>query len=103
MISAIGGFIMFPQMERVTNIKQLQLMCGIRSVFYWMVCFIFDYIMYLGVVFLISLCIFAYGLVGSDMFSGPAEIGNNCNAMKKPNLNDFRCRRNNFASCDVWI
>lgn len=75
MIFAVGGYIMFPQMERVTNIKQLQLMCGIRSICYWLVCFFFDYITYLLVVTLISLAVLVYGTLNHNAFSGSAEVG----------------------------
>lgn len=75
MIFAVAGYIMFPQMERVTNIKQLQLMCGIRSVCYWLVCFLFDYLTYLLVVLLIALTVLVYGTLSPNAFSGFAETG----------------------------
>lgn len=75
MVFAVGGYIMFPQMERITNIKQLQLMCGIRSVSYWLVCFLFDYITYLVVVLVIASTILVYGTLSPNAFSGSAEIG----------------------------
>lgn len=70
-----GTFLLFPHMERVSNIKQLQLMCGVRSIFYWIICYIWDLFLYFIAVLIIITVVILYGCICSNIFSGINEIG----------------------------
>ncbi|KAF5274074.1 hypothetical protein FQR65_LT04472 [Abscondita terminalis] len=70
-----GTFILFPHMERVSNIKQLQLMCGVRSILYWITCYIWDLFLYCIAVLIIIVIVTLYGGISSNIFSGITEIG----------------------------
>ncbi|XP_031329080.1 ATP-binding cassette sub-family A member 3-like isoform X1 [Photinus pyralis] len=75
MLFLTSTFVLFPHMERVSNIKQLQLMCGIRSFLYWISCYLWDLILYFVTVLLILATVRIYGFVFSKIFSGFNEIG----------------------------
>ncbi|KAF2885019.1 hypothetical protein ILUMI_21135 [Ignelater luminosus] len=70
-----GTFLMFPLRERTSHIKQLQLMCGVRAIFYWMVSFIFDFALFAAAVFLILVCMFFYGIIQSNELTGVKQLG----------------------------
>lgn len=70
----VGGFIIFPQQERASNVVQLQYMCGIRAYLYWLSTYIFDLAIYIAVSVFILLLIFIYeGIDGVQIFSGTNE------------------------------
>ncbi|KAF5283869.1 hypothetical protein FQA39_LY04689 [Lamprigera yunnana] len=73
-----GTFVLFPHMERVTNLKQMQLMCGVRPIFYWLICYICDLLLYTIVVVVILTVVVLYGCFYSNMFSGLNEIATLC-------------------------
>ncbi|KAK5648970.1 hypothetical protein RI129_003862 [Pyrocoelia pectoralis] len=74
MLFISGTFVLFPHMERVTNIKQLQLMCGVRSILYWISCYVWDLILYFTALLLIIFVVVMYGFMFSNVFSGRDEI-----------------------------
>lgn len=75
MLFLSGTFLLFPHMERVSNIKQLQIMCGVRSVYYWLTSYVFDLMLYFGAMFVILIFVWIYGMLFSGTFSGQHEIG----------------------------
>lgn len=67
----VGGFIVFPQQERASNIVQLQYMCGIRAYLYWLSTYLFDLTIYTIVTAVILVAIFLCELVMSEkIFTG---------------------------------
>lgn len=72
----IGGFIIFPQLERASNVIQLQLMCGIRAYSYWLYTYMFDLFVFVLMVFVLLMCVVFYeGAFGCGTFSGCRELG----------------------------
>lgn len=70
----VGGFIIFPQQERASNVVQLQYMCGVRAYLYWLTTYIFDLAVYVLVSIVILLIIFLYEQIhGAHIFSGSHE------------------------------
>lgn len=45
----MSGFIYYPLIERISKTKQLQLMTGALPLYYWLSCFILDFISYIVV------------------------------------------------------
>jgi hypothetical protein len=69
----IGSFMAFPQTERVSKAKQLQLMTGTSPLAYWFTCFMWDLLLYMIVALIMTfVVVFADPL---NVFSGSAEIG----------------------------
>ncbi|XP_063222748.1 phospholipid-transporting ATPase ABCA3-like [Bacillus rossius redtenbacheri] len=68
-----GAFLVFPLDERVSQVKQLQLMADVRAPLYWLVCFAWDYLLYLGVA--VALLIVVCAFDQQRVFSGTAELG----------------------------
>nr|CAD7265343.1 unnamed protein product [Timema shepardi] len=56
----VGLFMIFPLTERVTSVKQLQLMAGVSPPSYWLVCFLWDYLLYLLVSVLMVLAVYVF-------------------------------------------
>lgn len=56
----LSDFIAFPNTERVTNAKQLQLMAGVSPVLYWLAAFIWDYVVWIviTIAMVVVICIF---------------------------------------------
>lgn len=75
MLFLVGGLIAFPQLERMSNIVQLQFMSGIKSYVYWLTTFVFDLI-YLTIAFcemMFYFQLYAAFLSKTHLFSGLTE------------------------------
>lgn len=75
MLFIIGGFIAFPQMERVSNVIQLQFMCGIRAYTYWLSTYLFDLVIYVLMILPILFVTFLYEHFATNSFGGCKELG----------------------------
>lgn len=76
MLFIIGGFIVFPQMERASNIIQLQFMCGIRAILYWLSTYAFDLFIFTILIAILIFIIFIYEQFATNIFGGCSESGN---------------------------
>lgn len=66
-----GTFLFFPQMEKVTSVKQMQIMCGLKVFWYWMTNYVFDLILYTILVIFIIILVGAFGY---PAYNGNQEI-----------------------------
>lgn len=66
----IGSFMIFPQIEVSTNFTQLQYMCGVKPLWYWLVNYVMDLLLFL----IISLVI-ALVAVAMAPYIGGTEFG----------------------------
>eukprot|EP00102_Acyrthosiphon_pisum_P016671 XP_008187710.2 PREDICTED: ATP-binding cassette sub-family A member 1-like [Acyrthosiphon pisum] len=69
----IGYFIALPLNERVSGIKQLQMMTKLSPIMYWVTCFIWDYFCYIVVVLLTMAIMYLTDI--NDIFTGLNEVG----------------------------
>lgn len=68
----LSDFIAFPNVERVTKAKQLQLMAGVSPILYWLAIFIWDYIMWVIITVAMLVVIFLFD--ENDVFNHQKEV-----------------------------
>lgn len=68
----LSDFIAFPNTERVTNAKQLQLMAGVSPLLYWLATFIWDYLIWMVITIAMVVIILLFDK--NDIFSHQKEI-----------------------------
>lgn len=68
----LSDFIAFPNTERVTNAKQLQLMAGVSPVLYWLATFVWDYVIWMLITVAMVVVILLFD--ENDIFAHQQEV-----------------------------
>lgn len=96
-------FLAFPQGEKLTGVKHLQIMSGVSRPLYWLTNYIFDFIVYLIVTILVMVILIAFDS-GGIFGNGPA-IGKliKLKLNEKNNKYYFHCRSIKSPCAIIWI